>query len=247
MSMTKRLLCTWLVAAGLAAASTIGLGSCERDDAVAPPPRAAAAPAAPAPAPLPIAAQIPGEDQAPDGGQSSDLIVPSGEWTESKTYKFRLDRISACGIASQVLGPAAPAAAGGVGQLRGETSWVGAYFSVEAKEPSVFVTPRDLELRRGGVILTGKHINLPVLSGCQPLLAAKQLRKGEALSGYALFEVPKSFRVTTEDPIVLSYRPTRWGGARRVDVPIRECLDACRAASTTKPTKTAGRNSPAKR
>ena len=89
------------------------------------------------------------------------------------------------------------------------------------------MSPRDLELRRGGVILTAKYINQPVLSGCQPLLPAKRLRAGESASGFALFEVPKSFRTTTDDPIVLSYRPTRWGGARRVEVPIRECLDAC--------------------
>ena len=123
--------------------------------------------------------------------------------------------------------PAQPTAAGGSNPLRGETSWVGAFFSVQAKEPSVFVSPRDLELRRGGVILTAKYINQPVLSGCEPLLPAKRLRAGEGAGGYALFEVPRSFRTKTEDPIVLSYRPTRWGGARRVEVPIRECLDAC--------------------
>jgi hypothetical protein len=110
-------------------------------------------------------------------------------------------------------------------------------FSVQAKEPSVFVTPRDLELRRGGVILGARYINQPVLAGCQPLLPATRLRAGDSARGFALFEVPKSFRIKTEDPIVLSYRPTRWGGSRRVEVPIRECLDACpEGARTAGPT-----------
>ena len=140
------------------------------------------------------------------------------------------------------LGPAQRLAPGGLSQPRGETSWVGAYFSVEARQPSVFVSPRDLELRRGGVILRARYTNQPLLSGCQPLLPAKQLKNGESSSGFALFEVPKSFRIKTEDPIVLSYRPTRWGGARLVEVPIRECLDACPEPSVSRATKTAGRS-----
>ena len=110
----------------------------------------------------------------------------------------------------------------------------------------MFVSARDLELRRGGVILNARYINQPLLPGCKPLLPAKQLRIGEDVSGFALFEVPKSFRTTTDDPIVLSYKPTRWGGARRVEVPIRECLDAC-AESVKRSGKTAGRSSPGSR
>jgi hypothetical protein len=91
----------------------------------------------------------------------------------------------------------------------------------------MFVTARDLELRRGGVILSATLANIPSLPGCKPLLPAKRLRPGEALSGFALFEVPRAFRATTPDPIVFSYRPTRWGGARRAEVPIPECFDAC--------------------
>ena len=100
------------------------------------------------------------------------------------------------------------------------------------------------------MILNARYVNQPLLAGCQPLLPARSLRVGESLAGFALFEVPKSFRTKTEDPIVLSYKPTRWGGARRVEVPIRECLDACpessiREARTSR--KTAGRSVPASR
>jgi hypothetical protein len=167
--------------------------------------------------------------------------VPPGEWSEGKLYKFRLERIEACDGAS-----AKPDPAGGPDASRPsvpETSWVGALFTVHAKEPEVFVTPRDLKLRRGGVILSSKYVNPPALSGCKPLLSPRQLKRGESISGFALFEVPRGFRITTDDPIVLSYRPVRWGGARRAEVPIRECLDDCPASSVTRASKPADRAS----
>ena len=196
---------------------------------------------------MPVAAVPTAEDHGPDGGATTDLtVVATGDWTENKQYKFRLERVASCGAPSATLGPAQPTAAP-ISAFRGETTWVGALFSVEAKDKSVFVSPRDMELRRGGVILNARHINQPLLPGCKPLLAPKQLKVGENVSGFALFEVPKSFRITTDDPIVLSYKPTRWGGARRVDVPIRECLDACAKSSAKRSSKTSGRSAPASR
>lgn len=167
--------------------------------------------AAPTPQPPPAGHRLPSVED--DGLQTP---VPPGQWAESKLYKFRLERIEPCG--------AAPASA-----LRGEVSWVGAFFSVEAKD-RLFVSPRDIELRRGGVTLPATYTHRPKVAGCKPALVAKQLRAGERLAGFALFEVPKAFRVNTQDPIVLSYRPTRWGGARRAEIPIPECLDACAKA-----------------
>jgi hypothetical protein len=210
--------------------------ACGRGDALAittkaPPPSAASqAPAA----------RVAGaaEEHAPEGVASAidSVVVATGAWSENRLYRVRLERVDACGAAAETLGPAQAAAAGGARRLRGESSWVGAFFRVEAKEPSMFVSPRDLELKRGGVILNARYVNQPLLAGCSPLLPAKRLRAGESAAGFALFEVPSSFRAATDDPIVLSYRPTRWGGARRVEVPIRECFDACvtkgRAAGT---------------
>lgn len=141
-------------------------------------------------------------------------LVAPGAWSENQLYRFRLERIEPCG-------------AGAAGTLRGETTWLGAFFTVQAKEPEFFVSPRDLELRRGGVILSATFVNAPTLPGCKPLLQAKRLRAKETVSGFAVFEVPKDFRVKTANPIVVVYRPTRWGGARRAEVPIPECLDAC--------------------
>jgi hypothetical protein len=150
---------------------------------------------------------------ADDVGSPVAPVAP-GDWSESHLYKFRLERIEPCGA-----GPAA--------RFRGEITWIGAFFTVEAKDPALYVSARDLELRRGGVILPAAFANPPKLPGCRPVAAAKRLRAGERVSGFALFEVPKAFRTRTPDPIVLSYRPTRWGGARRADVPIPECFDAC--------------------
>jgi hypothetical protein len=216
MQMTKRSLMSGLL---------LSLGA-----TAAAPDRAAAAPTAAAPtgsarprAPHPVSAE--GADQTPE------VPVAPGAWAESKLYKFRMERIESCGE-----GPA--------GKLKGATSWVGAFFTVVAKEPKVYVTARDLELRRGGVILSATFAEPPALPGCKPLLAARRLRPGETISGFAVFEVPRSFRVKTEDPIVFSYRPTRWGGARRAEVPIPECFDACARPWITSDGKAAARTPP---
>ena len=153
----------------LLAVAVVVVASCKRDEAPVAAPTSQPLPPAP-----PLRAAAADDDHgSPDGGATTEsAIIAPGEWSENRMYKFRLERVAACGAAEQALGPAQPAAAGGGGQLRGESRWVGALFSVQAKEPSVFVTPRDLELRRGGVILSAKYINQPccrVASRCCPL------------------------------------------------------------------------------
>ena len=244
MQMTSRFKPIFLPAV-LTTMSAVALVSCERDER--PATRPAPTPVKPAPPPLPIAVSPPPAAAPPDGGVAGDAIVPPGEWTENKQYKFRLERIASCGAPAATMGPAQPTAAGASSAFKGETTWVGALFSVQAKDDTVFVSPRDLELRRGGDILAARHINQPLLPGCKPLLPIKQLGVGEDVSGFALFEVPKSFRTTTADPIVLSYKPTRWGGSRRVEVPIRECLDVCPESSASRAGKVAGRSAPVSR
>ena len=123
---------------------------------------------------------------------------------------------------------------------------MGAFFSVQAKDKSVFVSPRDLELRRGGVILNAKYINQPLLSGCKPLLPAKQLRIGEDVRGFALFEVPRSFRTKTEDPIVLSYQAYALGRSPPRRGPDQGMPGRLRGIGQ-RSGKTAGRSSPASR
>ena len=246
MQMTRRFRHAWL-AVVLTTASAAALASCHRDQASPAAASNAPAPARPAPPALPVAAVPAPAEAGPDGGVGANAIVAPGEWTENKQYKFRLERIASCGSPVATLGPAQPIAARAGSAFKGETTWVGALFSVQARDDMVFVSPRDLELRRGGVILSARHINQPLLPCCQPLLAAKPMRVGESVSGFALFEVPKSFRTTTDDPIVLSYKPTRWAGSRRVEVPLRECLDACPESSAGRTGKTAGRSAPVSR
>jgi hypothetical protein len=216
----------------LVTALTVTGGSCQRDQ---PGPHEAASRAAStrtaAPPPsLPPGVRPGSDERGPDGVLLEPLPGAPGEWSDNKLYRFRLERLAACG-------------GEGVAGSKAASSWVGAYFTVHAKQPEVFVTPRDLELRRGGVILNAKYVNPPRLPGCEPLLVPRRMRFGETIAGFAVFEVPGSFRVTTDDPIVLSYRPTRWGGARRADVPIRECLDGCGATAVSKASKPTARNS----
>ena len=194
------------------------------------PPEAQAGPTSNRPPPRPGA--VPATAAEDDSRSFPERPVAPGQWSENKRYKFRLERIEPCG--------AGPARA-----LKGEISWVGAYFTVEAKESELFVRARDVELRRGGVILGATTIQPPDLPGCKPLLVPKRLRAGETLSGFALFEVPKSFRVATRDPIVVTYQPTRWGGARRTEVPVPECLDACVKPWVDKVVKESPRAGPA--
>jgi len=234
--MTRRFAQTLSLPAMLVTALTATGASCEREQARS---HAGASHAAPTrqPAPsLPPGVRPGSDDPAPARARLEPPPVAPGEWSKNKLFKFRLDRITACGGEDVTSTKAGAKAA---------SSWVGAHFTVHAKEPEVFVTPRDLELRRGGVILNAKHVNPPRLPGCEPLLVPKRLRPGETLAGFGVFEVPGSFRVTTDDPIVLSYRPTRWGGARRADVPIRECLDACGGTSVSKASRPTARASSA--
>jgi hypothetical protein len=231
MQMTRRFTQALLLPAMFVPALVATGAACERDEPDPQVSASRAAPARPLPPSLPPGVRPGSDDPAPDDGRLEPPPVAPGEWSDNALYKFRLGRIAACG--------------GNNGGSKAASSWVGAYFTVQAKQPEIFVTPRDLELRRGGVILNAKYVNPPRLPGCEPLLAPKRLRPGETVAGFGLFEVPGSFRATTDDPIVLSYRPTRWGSARRADVPIRECLDACGSKAVSKANRPAARSSAA--
>jgi hypothetical protein len=217
-------------------AASAGLGACQKD---APPEAAPAKPPAPAPVPRPPPPPLPlgavperGGEHVPDAGAEPARPLASGDWSENTKYKFRFDGIEACGAATQPLGPSR-SPSGPAGQFRGETSWVGARITIHAKVPELIISARDIELSRGGVILRSRYIDPPVLARCQPLLPTKQLLPDENIEGFAVFEVPKSFRENKQGkPIVLSYRPTRWGGAKRVEIPIPDCFDACAGADS---------------
>jgi len=241
-STTSSLLVALTVTAAVAASA------CRRDErASLAPPAPVRSPPAPPPAvvpPTPVPPPV-AEDQPANAETTDSTIVGKGRWSENRLYKFRIERVAPCGETSPRPGATPRPGINRVSQFRGETSWVGALFSLEARD-HLFGSPRDLELRRGGVVLNAAQFKEPP-PGCAPLALPRDLRAGDSLRGYALFEVPKGFRTKTEDPIVFSYRPTRWGGARRVEVPIPECFDACPETPVVATGKTAGRSRPAPR
>ena len=174
------------------------LGQCSRQD-VAPPPttstvsdgaRAVGPPPAAPPAPVPAA----------DGATADEASPPAskGTWLEGNIYRFRLDDVRKC---------SPPAVAGG--------ARIGAVVRVTSKVDEVFVAPRDFKLESGGVILDSAIVT-KAPGGCGPLLAPKSMRAGKTTDGVVVFDVPPEFN-PEHGPVKLTYQPTRWGGAKRVE------------------------------
>lgn len=188
-------------------ASTLALvllGQCRRQD-VAPSPttstvadgaRAVGEPPAtpPAPAPAPAAAAD------ADGATREEAGPPAskGTWLEGNIYRFRLDDVRKC---------PPPTVAGGVR--------IGAVVRVASKVDEVFVASRDVKLESGGVILDSAFLT-KAPDGCGPLLAPKSIRAGKTNNGVVVFDIPPGFN-PEHSPVKITYQPTRWGGAKRVE------------------------------
>jgi hypothetical protein len=148
---------------------------------------------------------------AADG--AGDAAAPAaGDWIETPSYKFRFAGLKRCGAAEEA----------GAGAF----STLGFAVEVAPKQGQIFVSPRDVALERGGVILEARYLDQKPLPNCAPMLPQRQIRVGQSVRGTVMFDVPPSFS-SGSGPIKLSYRPTRWGGAPRVEVKIPPCLDAC--------------------
>ena len=183
-----------------AVASTVALlllGQCRRQQ-VAPPDttpavavgaRAAAQPPPSSPAP-PAAAEAETDATSPPPSK--------GGWLEGNIYRFRLDDVRKC----------PPPAVGGGARI-------GAVVRVASKIDEVFVAPRDVKLESGGVILDSAILD-KAPAGCGPLLAPKSLRAGKTADGVVVFDLPPGFNPEGL-PMKITYQPTRWGGARRVE------------------------------
>jgi len=178
-----------------AVASTVALlllGQCQRQE-VAPPSAtttpAVAAAAQPPPAP-PAAAEADTDTTSPPPSK--------GSWLEGNIYRFRLDDVRKC----------PPPAVGGGARI-------GAVVRVTSKVDEVFVAPRDIKLESGGVILDSAILD-KAPGGCGPLLAPKSLRAGKTADGVVVFDLPPGFNPDGR-PVKITYQPTRWGGARRVE------------------------------
>ena len=84
-----------------------------------------------------------------------------------------------------------------------------------SKVDEVFVAPRDVKLESGGVILDSAILG-KAPGGCGPLLTPKSLRAGKTADGVVVFDLPPGFNPEGR-PMKITYQPTRWGGARRVE------------------------------
>jgi hypothetical protein len=93
-------------------------------------------------------------------------------------------------------------------------------------QKEVFASPRDVTLESGGVILQSENPATSVGKSCSPQWTPQRLSPRRVLRGLLLFAIPPDFGASGKDPI-LAYRPTRWGGAGRLEVRVPACLDRC--------------------
>ncbi|MBC8133970.1 MAG: hypothetical protein H7X95_13380, partial [Deltaproteobacteria bacterium] len=177
----------------------------------------------------------------------------TGDWIETVLYKFKAGDAVACqpradagtaGGSGTADAGAVADGGGGQRQVSGKkTDWIAFFIEIQARKNESFVSPRDVTLRRGGIILDPRFHQPPTFPRCSPLMQQKLLRAGELLRGHVLFEIPPSFRAAP-GPTTLTYRPTRWGGAPRAQLQIPDCLEACPQGAGTplidsQPTKSA--------
>ena len=180
-----------------AAASTLALlvlAQCRRADV--PPPVIAAA--APAPAAVPVAAEARPVSTAATDSALAPTASPSGDgWLDGNIYRVRMAN-------------ARPCPPSGAGATR-----VGVRVYVASKIGDLLVAPRDFKLETGGVVLDSAIIH-KAPPACAPLLAPKSLGAGKTTEGVVVFDLPPGFN-TERRPVRITYQPTRWGGARRVE------------------------------
>jgi hypothetical protein len=158
----------------------------------------------------------------PAGDRHGGPSPEQGAWLETASYFFRMDELKRCG--SIPLPPPEGKAAASAG-LPKEMAWVGALVRVRASV-QLLVSPRDVTLEKGGVIINPTYVDVPPLPGCAPALSVKTLRAGQVARGYVFYKVPEGF-VNGAGVAKLAYQPTRWGGARRVEVTLQPCLHEC--------------------
>jgi hypothetical protein len=157
------------------------------------------------------------------------------EWVDGGVLRFRVDAITGCGAGARAANerkPAPPPDAGTVELDRAIASrppLARVAFSVRiiAGPGEVFVSPRDVTLEAGGVILQTTDPKISLGRGCGPTLTPRRLGARQTARGLLIFEVSPEFRASGA-PMVLAYRPTRWGGAGRLEVKVPGCLEACK-------------------
>ncbi len=170
--------------------------------ASAPPPAASAVVPDATP---PIASGPNAAAEQPYPGQEQSV----GNWVEASAFKFKVARVVRC-------------ADPGPGEVVPEDRKirVGVSIDVFSKYDQFFLTPRDVTLEKSGVILNSEREAKPGPE-CKPLLEPKHLMHDQTQGGVVIFQVPdESF---LKDGVV-AFKPTRWGGAPRVEIKLAEAL-----------------------
>src|SRR5262249_20183431 len=134
---------------GLLAGALLGL-ACQRERASEQGPAearssvaATAAPGTSGPPPTSPPQPVDATDGGAGAGQGG------GAWVESKLYRIKLGEVKACGPSQRV----------------------GAVVSIESRGRGLEVSPRDVTLESGGVILSARFPPDDTLAGCSPALA----------------------------------------------------------------------------
>ena len=170
--------------------------------------RAEVAPAdtTPAAARTTRAAPEPAAAPPPIAAVEADVARPTparGTWVDGSTYRFRLEDVRSCS-------PPAPDGAARIGAL----------VRVASNIDELLVAPRDFKLETGGVILDSA-VAPKAAASCAPLLAPRSLRAGKTADGVVVFDIPAGFN-PEHRPVRITYQPTRWGGARKVEAVLRQ-------------------------
>jgi hypothetical protein len=179
------------------------------------PPARSAAPAvplaAPSALPVPLASGPHAAAEQPYPGQDQSV----GKWVETSAFKFRVNRVLRC--ADPAPGEVVP---------EDRKVRVGAAVEVFSKYDNFFIAPRDFTLEKSGVILDSEREVKPGPE-CSPALAPLRLSHDQTQGGVVVFQVPdESF---LKDGVI-AFKPTRWGGAPRVEIKVAEVV-AARAAA----------------
>jgi hypothetical protein len=130
-----------------------------------------------------------------------------GSFVETSAYKIRVHHVVRC---------ADPAATDKVPNDRRVR--VAAKVEIFSKYDDFFVSAKDVELDKGGVIIQSERQVKPSAE-CTPLLEQKRLAHDQTATGYVVFQVPDEAFVRGA---VVAFEPTRWGGAPRAEIPIAE-------------------------
>jgi len=203
-----------LVASG-AVLSACCLGGCRTEAnpaEIAPNPAPAVAPVTPSSATSPASLTSDGGSSLGVRQQAAETPFPGqdpnvGKWVETSAYKFKVSAVRRCADAAPDAGapPDRP--------LR-----VGVTVQVFSKYDQLFVTPRDVRLERDGVVLDAER-SAKAGPECSPALAPVRANHDQTVSGVVIFQVPDEAFVREG---LATYQPTRWGGAPRVEIKLRE-------------------------